>query len=128
MIREHDTATFHPPARCAHADDRFEDTPRTDDLSYPPRTFDASRPLAARVRNYPQGGKDSFPIDREHADQLVSIFPGVIDVTRASRGFPVRAVTYLAAEAGVRQFVDIGPGLPAKHNMHDRPADRAGSV
>ncbi|ORT46680.1 SAM-dependent methyltransferase [Frankia sp. KB5] len=86
--------------------------------AYPPPTFDTTRPHPARVRNYFLGGKDHFPVDREHAAALVSIVPNIAEATHASRQFLVRAVTYLAADAGVRQFLDIGPGLPVEHLTH----------
>ncbi|TCJ34632.1 SAM-dependent methyltransferase [Parafrankia sp. BMG5.11] len=85
---------------------------------FPPPTFDTTRPHPARVRNYLLGGKDHFPVDREYADALTTIFPNIVDVAHASREFLVRAVTYLAADANVRQFLDIGPGLPVENSTH----------
>ena len=78
---------------------------------YPPPTFDTTRPHSARVWNYYLGGKDNFPVDRAHGDRTIAIFPQIIDVARASRAFLARAITYLVAEAGVRQFLDVGTGF-----------------
>jgi hypothetical protein len=64
------------------------------------------------------GGKDNDPVDREAGDQFREVFPGIIDAARAGRAFLARAVTYLAGEAGVRQFMDIGIGLPTVDNTH----------
>jgi O-methyltransferase involved in polyketide biosynthesis len=76
-------------------------------------------PHSARIWNYWLGGKDHYPVDREAGDQFEAVFPGIVDVTRASRGFLIRAVRFLAGEAGIRQFLDIGTGLPAAQNTHE---------
>jgi len=64
------------------------------------------------------GGKDFYRVDQEAGDQFVALYPGIRDMARASRLFIARAVTYLAAEAGIRQFLDIGTGLPSNENTH----------
>jgi hypothetical protein len=76
-------------------------------------------PHSARVWNYWLGGKDNFPADREAGDQFREAFPGVVDVARASRAFLTRAVRYLAGEAGIRQFLDVGTGIPTADNTHE---------
>jgi hypothetical protein len=76
-------------------------------------------PHSARVWNYWLGGKDNFPADRAAGDQFREAFPGVVDVARSSRAFLVRAVRYLAGEAGIRQFLDIGTGIPTANNTHE---------
>ncbi|GAA2817572.1 SAM-dependent methyltransferase [Streptomyces showdoensis] len=73
----------------------------------------------ARVWNYWLGGKDNYPVDREVGDRVTSFHPSIGEVARADRAFLGRAVTYLAAEAGVRQFLDIGTGLPTADNTHE---------
>ncbi|MDN3294204.1 SAM-dependent methyltransferase [Streptomyces ficellus] len=73
----------------------------------------------ARVWNYWLGGKDNYPVDRAVGDQVVSMYPSIGEVARADRAFLGRAVTYLAGEAGVRQFLDIGTGLPTADNTHE---------
>jgi hypothetical protein len=83
-----------------------------------PPELNAGVPHSARVWNYWLGGKDNFPADREVAEQFREAFPGVVDVARASRAFLTRAVRYLAGEAGIRQFLDIGTGLPTADNTH----------
>ncbi|WP_182877444.1 MULTISPECIES: SAM-dependent methyltransferase [unclassified Microbispora] len=81
--------------------------------------LDTSVPHAARVWNYFLGGKDHFPADRELGDQLMQAYPGIVDIARQSRSFLGRAVRYLAGEVGVRQFLDIGTGLPTAANTHE---------
>jgi hypothetical protein len=72
-----------------------------------------------RIWNYWLGGKDNFPVDREVGDQFRQLFPDIVDIARSSRGFLTRAVTFMAGEAGVRQFLDIGTGLPTQDNTHE---------
>jgi O-methyltransferase involved in polyketide biosynthesis len=81
--------------------------------------IDTSVPHSARIWNYWLGGKDNFPVDREAGDQYRAVFPGVIEVAQASRQFLTRTVRYLAGEAGIRQFLDIGTGLPTAENTHE---------
>jgi O-methyltransferase involved in polyketide biosynthesis len=88
------------------------------DSSSPPE-IDTTVPHSARVWNYWLGGKDNYPVDRAAGDQFREAFPGVVDVARASRGFLTRAVRYLAGEAGIRQFLDVGAGLPTADNTHE---------
>jgi S-adenosyl methyltransferase len=75
-------------------------------------------PQTARIWNYWLGGKDNFPVDRQVGDQILEAFPAIVENARASRAFLVRAVRYLAGEAGTRQFLDIGTGLPTANNTH----------
>ena len=80
---------------------------------------DPSVPNVARVWNYLVGGRDNFEADRQAAKQLVAAAPVMEQVAPASRAFLRRAVTYLAAEAGIRQFLDIGTGIPTAGNTHE---------
>lgn len=73
----------------------------------------------ARVWNYWLGGKDNYPVDRAVGDQVTSFHPSIGEVARADRAFLGRAVTRLAAGEGVRQFLDIGTGLPTADNTHE---------
>jgi O-methyltransferase involved in polyketide biosynthesis len=94
----------------------------TDSPSAPgrqPPGIDASVPHSARIWNYWLGGKDNYPVDRAAGDQFREVFPAIYDVTRASRRFLIRAVRFLAGEAGVRQFLDVGTGLPTADNTHE---------
>ena len=84
-----------------------------------PPEIDTSVPHSARVWNYWLGGKDNFPVDRAAGDQFREIFPEIVDAARASRGFLTQAVRYLAGEAGIRQFLDVGTGLPTVDNTHE---------
>lgn len=81
--------------------------------------IDVSVPNSARIWNYWLGGKDNYPVDREAGDEFCEVFPGIIDMARASRYFLIRAVRHLAGEAQVRQFLDVGTGLPAVDNTHE---------
>jgi hypothetical protein len=81
--------------------------------------IDASVPNSARIWNYWLGGKDNYPVDREAGDDYRAIYPEIVDVARASRRFLTRAVRWLAGEAGIRQFLDIGTGLPTADNTHE---------
>jgi len=87
---------------------------------FPPSAgLDTSRPHPARMWNYWLGGKDNYQVDREVGDQVIAAFPGVREVARASRACLGRMVSYLAAEQGIRQFLDIGTGLPTSGNTHE---------
>jgi hypothetical protein len=83
----------------------------------PPR-LDTGTAHPARVWNYLLGGKDNFAADREMCDVLLQICPGIIQIAREQRRFLVRSVRYLAGEAGIRQFLDIGVGLPVGTSTH----------
>ena len=84
-----------------------------------PPEIDGTVPNSARIWNYWLGGKDNYPVDREAGDQFRAVFPGIVDVARSSRQFLIRAVGYLAGEVGVRQFLDVGTGLPTAENTHE---------
>ena len=80
---------------------------------------DFTMPHSARIWNYWLGGKDNFEVDREAGDQFSGIYPGIVDIARADRAFLGRVVRYLAGEAGIRQFLDVGTGLPTADNTHE---------
>ena len=81
--------------------------------------FDPSVPHPARIYSYWLGGKDHYPADREAAEQVIRCRPQVVTGARANRAFLARVVRFLAAECGIRQFLDIGTGLPAPHSTHE---------
>jgi len=83
------------------------------------QTFDTSVAHIARVYDYWLGGKDNFAADREAAEQAIAAYPDIVFSVRANRAFLARAVRYLAGEAGIRQFLDIGTGIPATSNTHE---------
>jgi O-methyltransferase involved in polyketide biosynthesis len=85
----------------------------------PPIKIDTSVAHSARLWNYLLGGKDNFAADREAAEQALAFMPELVDSARADREFLGRAVRFLAGEAGVRQFLDIGTGLPTANNTHE---------
>jgi hypothetical protein len=80
--------------------------------------LDPTVPQTARIWNYLLGGKDNFAVDREVGDQIMASLPQLAENARLSRAYLTRAVRYLAGEAGVRQFLDIGTGLPTADNTH----------
>ena len=80
--------------------------------------IDTTVPHSARIWNYWLGGKDNYAVDRAAGDQFSAIYPGIVDIARADRAFLGRVVRFLAGEAGVRQFLDVGTGLPTADNTH----------
>jgi len=84
----------------------------------PPPKLDTGVAHSARVWNYLLGGKDNFAADRDAGDMILQMFPDIAHIARVQRRFLVRAVRYLAGEAGIRQFLDIGTGLQTADNTH----------
>ena len=80
---------------------------------------DSSVPHTARIWNYWLGGKDNFAADRAVGDQVQRFLPDIVTSARADRAFLQRAVRVLVGEAGIRQFLDIGTGLPTARNTHE---------
>ncbi|WP_043663191.1 SAM-dependent methyltransferase [Streptomyces xylophagus] len=80
--------------------------------------IDTSVPHSARIWNYWLGGKDNYPVDKEAGDAYTAVFPGIVTIARSSRAFLRRNITYLVSEAGIRQFLDVGTGLPTADNTH----------
>jgi hypothetical protein len=76
-------------------------------------------PHPARVYDYWLGGKDNFAADRKAAEAVIAVRPTVVRDVRANRAFLRRAVAWLASEAGIQQFLDIGTGIPTKPNVHE---------
>jgi S-adenosyl methyltransferase len=85
----------------------------------PPLADYASVAHVARVYDCLLGGKDNFAADRETAEQAMLINPSVVPTARANRAFLARAIRHLTGEAGLRQFLDIGTGMPASSNIHE---------
>jgi hypothetical protein len=81
--------------------------------------IDTTVPHSARIWNYWLGGKDNYPVDRAAGEAFLKVYPGMADEARANRQFLARAITYLVTEAGIRQFLDIGTGLPTADNTHE---------
>src|SRR3954453_11395790 len=80
---------------------------------------DSTRPSVARMYDYYLGGKDNFAVDRAAAEAMMASVPESVQMVASNREVLVRAVRYLAAEAGGRQFLDIGSGLPTRRNVHE---------
>ncbi|MEU4515190.1 SAM-dependent methyltransferase [Nonomuraea wenchangensis] len=81
--------------------------------------IDTTVPHSARVWNFLLGGSDNFDVDREAGRTLLRLFPDFAAVARTQRAFLIRAVRHLVLEAGVRQFLDVGSGLPTADNTHE---------
>jgi hypothetical protein len=81
--------------------------------------IDQSKPHSARMYDYMLGGKDHYAVDRETAQRAMQGWPAVRTAVRENRTFLARAVRYLVSEAGIRQFLDIGTGLPSADNVHE---------
>jgi SAM-dependent methyltransferase len=84
-----------------------------------PPEINTNVPQSARVYDYWLGGKDHFPADRALGDAIAAALPTIRTQVRAQRAFLGRAVRYLTRDAGVRQFLDIGTGIPSAGNVHD---------
>jgi hypothetical protein len=84
-----------------------------------PPEIDATVPHIARIYDYWLGGKDNFAVDREAAKHAVAGDPDILQGVRGNRAFLARCVRFLAAEAGIRQFLDIGTGIPSANNTHE---------
>jgi hypothetical protein len=82
-------------------------------------TFDTSAAHQARIYNYWLGGKDNYEADRVAGEAAIEAYPNIVFSVRANRAFLARAVRYLAEEAGIRQFLDIGTGIPTANNTHE---------
>jgi hypothetical protein len=83
------------------------------------QSFDSGVAHVARVYDYWLGGKDNFAVDRAAGDQAIAAYPDIVFSVRANRAFLARVVRYLAGEAGIRQFLDIGTGIPSANNTHE---------
>jgi S-adenosyl methyltransferase len=81
--------------------------------------IDATVPNVARIYDYLLGGKNNFAADRKTAEQLIAAIPDAAAIARDNRSFLGRVVRYLAAQAGIRQFLDLGSGLPTQANVHE---------
>ncbi len=97
------------------------------------RTFNTSIAHQARIYDYLIGGKDNFAADREAGDAMIAAQPDTVAGLRANRQYMTRAVHYLAAEEGIRQFLDLGTGIPTAPNVHQvaqevAPASRVAYV
>ncbi|HEX2316003.1 MAG TPA: SAM-dependent methyltransferase [Thermomonospora sp.] len=84
-----------------------------------PPGIDTTVPQSARIWNYWLGGKDNYPVDQQAGDAYAKVYPAIVDMARATRYFLARGVRYLAGEVGIRQFLDIGTGLPTVDNTHE---------
>lgn len=98
-------------------DDQLVSNPSGADTQ--PAEIDPSKAHIARVYNYWLGGKDNYAADQQAAEQVIAAYPNIRTSVRAQRAFLGRAVRYLAAEVGIRQFLDVGTGLPSANNTHE---------
>ncbi|WP_328469446.1 SAM-dependent methyltransferase [Actinoplanes sp. NBC_00393] len=81
--------------------------------------LDSGVPHSARLWNYWLGGKDNFAVDRAVADQILEMVPEMVESARADRAYLGRVIRYLAGEVGIRQFLDVGTGIPTANNTHE---------
>jgi hypothetical protein len=81
--------------------------------------IDTSVAHVARVYDYWLGGKDNFAADRAAGDQAIAAFPDIPQSARSNRAYQARVVRFLAGDAGVRQFLDIGTGIPTANHTHE---------
>src|SRR6266496_3074888 len=86
---------------------------------FAPSEIDTSRPHPARMYDYYLGGKDNYPVDREAAAEILRLVPEMRDMARENRLFLQRVVRYLVGEAGIRQIIDVGTGIPTAGNVHE---------
>lgn len=95
----------------------------------PPPGSDPAKPSAARIYDYLLGGKDNYAVDRAAADKVLAVAPDQRRLARANRAFAIRAVRVLA-DAGIRQFIDLGTGFPSSPSVHEvaRQADPSARV
>ncbi|MEV6115904.1 SAM-dependent methyltransferase [Streptomyces sp. NPDC052109] len=82
------------------------------------RDIDTSRPHSARMYDYYLGGKDHFEVDKQAAETVAAVYPGIFVCARENRSFMHRATRVLAQEHGIRQWLDIGTGIPTEPNLH----------
>ncbi|MBE1531743.1 SAM-dependent methyltransferase [Actinomadura algeriensis] len=90
--------------------------------------IDVRRPNVARMYDCYLGGKDNYAADREAAEKVIAATPQTPAIAQANRGFLRRAVRYMAADAGIDQFIDIGCGLPTQGNVHQVAQDVRGDA
>jgi len=81
--------------------------------------FDTNLPHSARVYDYLLGGKDNYAADRQAGEMLLQAYPNLVHTVRSNRAFLARAVRFLVTEAGIRQLLDIGTGIPSANNTHE---------
>ncbi|MFF8970021.1 SAM-dependent methyltransferase [Streptomyces sp. NPDC014995] len=97
-----------------------ENPPAVDEAAQSLRDrINTNQPHTARIWNYWLGGKDNYEVDRAAGDQIRQLHPGIGEYARADRLFLGRAVRHLVVDAGIRQFLDIGTGLPTADNTHE---------
>jgi hypothetical protein len=107
-----------PDERCAPVPDKFFRSAVSSDVRELPK-IDTSVAHIARVYDYWLGGKDNFAVDREVGEKVLAIHPETVLSVQANRKFLARSVRYLAATGGIRQFLDVGTGLPSANNTHE---------
>ena len=107
-----------PDERCVPVPDKFFRSAVSSDARELPK-IDTSVAHIARVYDYWLGGKDNFTVDREVGEKVLEIHPETVLSVQANRKFLARSVRYLAAAEGIRQFLDVGTGLPSANNTHE---------
>src|SRR2546423_13532813 len=98
-----------------------KETTMTVEPGWVPPGVDTSKANIARVYDYWLGGSHNFQADQDAARTVIAMEPNIREIVRANRAFLGRAVRFLAREAGIRQFLDIGSGIPAPQAVHPTP-------
>ncbi|MDK1474795.1 SAM-dependent methyltransferase [Streptomyces sp. 549] len=101
------------------ASDQASDQADAADAAAAEARIDSTVPHSARFWNHWLGGKDNYEVDRVIAEQIAATWPGLVDVARTSRSFLHRAIRHLVEDTGMRQFLDVGTGLPTAENTHE---------
>ncbi|XVQ08182.1 SAM-dependent methyltransferase [Spirillospora sp. CA-255316] len=101
------------------SDDGSSSAPRPDAGEEAPADIDTTVPQSARIWNYWLGGRNNYAVDRAAGDEVLRVYPEMPDAARAARHFIARVVRHLVADAGIRQFLDVGTGLPTVDNTHE---------
>jgi hypothetical protein len=96
-----------------------EPTVADHEQEHAPQGIDTTKPSVSRVYDFMLGGKDNYEVDRRMAAMALQVAPDAPEAARANREFLARVVRHLTAEAGIRQFLDIGSGLPTQGNVHE---------
>ncbi|MGA2830486.1 MAG: SAM-dependent methyltransferase [Streptosporangiaceae bacterium] len=109
------------PGKARHDEDDHVSPDRKGAMEpgFSPSDIDTSRPHPARMYDFYLGGKDNYPVDREAARQVLHAAPEGRDIARANRALLQRIVRFLVGEAGIRQIIDIGTGIPGAGNVHE---------
>jgi len=118
-VSQSDTGNVGSPGSLAEDEQRSSAPAEQVEERPPAPEIDISKPHVARIYDYFLGGKNNYAADREMAEQVLKVFPEAPIGARINRRFLIETVRWLVQEAGIRQFLDIGSGLPTQQNVHE---------